>query len=60
MHAAKRKRLEAAGWRIGSAEDFLGLTKEETALVEMKLALPERSRRSESSIVSPRLRLRRG
>ena len=39
MHAAKRKRLEAAGWRIGSAEEFLGLTKGETALVEMKLAL---------------------
>jgi DNA-binding XRE family transcriptional regulator len=39
MHPAKRKKLEAAGWRIGSAEEFLGLTKEETALVEMKLAL---------------------
>jgi DNA-binding XRE family transcriptional regulator len=39
MQAAKRKKLEAAGWRIGSAEEFLGLTKEETALVEMKLAL---------------------
>ena len=45
MHAAKRKRLEAAGWRIGSAEEFLGLTKEETALVEMKLALAGKSRR---------------
>ena len=39
MHAAKRKRLEAAGWRVGSADEFLGLTKEESALVEMKLAL---------------------
>lgn len=39
MRAAKRKRLEAAGWRVGSADEFLGLTKEESALVEMKLAL---------------------
>lgn len=39
MKAAKRNRLEAAGWRLGSAEEFLGLTKEETAAVEMKLAL---------------------
>jgi len=39
MLVAKRKRLEAAGWRLGSAEEFLGLAKEETAAVEMKLAL---------------------
>ena len=39
MQAAKRKRLEAGGWRLVSAEEFLGLTREETALVEMKVAL---------------------
>lgn len=39
MQATKRKRLEVAGWRVGSAAQFIGLTKEETALVEMKLAL---------------------
>ena len=39
MKAAKRKRLEQAGWRVGSAEDFLGLSEEEQALVEIKLAL---------------------
>lgn len=39
MKAAKRKKLEQAGWRVGSAEDFLGLSKEEQALVEIKLAL---------------------
>ena len=26
MDNAKRNRLEAAGWRVGSAEDFLGLS----------------------------------
>ncbi len=42
---AKRRRLEAAGWRIGSADEFLGLSKEEAAFVEMKLALAEGVRR---------------
>jgi DNA-binding XRE family transcriptional regulator len=39
MDAKKRKKLEAKGWTIGNAEDFLQLTPAETALVEMKLAL---------------------
>ncbi|HEY9301832.1 MAG TPA: helix-turn-helix domain-containing protein [Phormidium sp.] len=42
MDAQKRKRLEAAGWSVGDASDFLGLSKEETALVELKLALSKR------------------
>lgn len=41
MKASKRKRLEAKGWRLTSAEEFLGLTREEAALVEMKLALAD-------------------
>jgi len=39
MNKAKRKRLEAAGRSFGSAEDFLGLSPEETAFVELKLSL---------------------
>jgi DNA-binding XRE family transcriptional regulator len=39
MKPAKRKRLEKAGWKVGSAKDFLGLTPEEAAFVELKLAL---------------------
>jgi hypothetical protein len=35
----KKERLEKAGWRVGSTADFLGLTKEEAALIEMKLGL---------------------
>lgn len=31
MDTAKRQRLEAAGWTIGTAEEFLGLSPEETA-----------------------------
>ena len=45
MKKRKRGRLEAAGWRVGTAAEFLGLTKEETAFVEMKLALADSVRR---------------
>ena len=39
MNKTKRRRLEVAGWKVGTAADFLGLSKEETAFVEMKLSL---------------------
>lgn len=39
MSDNKRARLEADGWSIGSAEDFLGLSAEESTYVELKLAL---------------------
>lgn len=41
MNAAKRKRLEAAGWSVGSTADFLELSPEEAAFVELKLRLSE-------------------
>lgn len=39
MDAAKRKRLEKAGWSVGNAAAFLELTPEEAAVVEMRVAL---------------------
>ena len=39
MKAARRKTLEAAGWSVGSTDDFLGLSPEEEAYIEAKLAL---------------------
>jgi len=39
MKQEKRKRLEAAGWRVGTVSEFLGLTDEEEALIELKLDL---------------------
>jgi DNA-binding XRE family transcriptional regulator len=39
MHANKRKKLETSGWKVGSVDEFLGLTPEESAYIEMKLAL---------------------
>ena len=45
MKKSKKAKLKAAGWRVGSTEEFLGLTKEETALVEIKIAFAESLRR---------------
>jgi predicted XRE-type DNA-binding protein len=45
MDKAKRERLEAAGFRIGDAEEFLGLTEEERRLVELRLAVSRTVRR---------------
>ena len=39
MHEEKRRRLEARGWKVGSAREFLGLTDEEAAYIDMKLRL---------------------
>ncbi|MEW6213448.1 MAG: helix-turn-helix transcriptional regulator [Acidobacteriota bacterium] len=41
MNAAKRKKLEAAGWRVGSAQEFLSLSEEESVIVGIKLALAD-------------------
>ena len=46
MEHAKRKRLEKAGWQVGSAADFLGLSGVEEALVDMKLTLGMRLRKT--------------
>jgi len=39
MEKAKKDRLAAAGWRSGDAAEFLQLSAEEAAFVELKLAL---------------------
>ena len=39
MNQSKRKRLESKGWKVGSVQDFLGLSNEEAAYIELKLAL---------------------
>ncbi|MCX6027941.1 MAG: helix-turn-helix transcriptional regulator [Chloroflexi bacterium] len=39
MEQAKRERLEAKGWKVGTVAEFLGLTPEESALVEIRVAL---------------------
>ena len=39
MNNAKTAKLERAGWKLGTAKEFLGLTEDEAALIEIKLAL---------------------
>lgn len=39
MDDAKRKRLKRAGWVVGDARDFLGLSEAEAAIVEIRAGL---------------------
>jgi len=39
MDNRKRVRLEKAGWTVGSSEEFLGLSREESAYLELKYNL---------------------
>ena len=41
MDKTRRTGLEAAGWRVGDATEFLELSAEEVAFVELKLALAD-------------------
>jgi DNA-binding XRE family transcriptional regulator len=42
MDPTKQMRLEAAGWKVGTAADFLELTSEESTIVEMRVMLSRR------------------
>lgn len=46
MTPEKMKRLRAAGWHAGSPKEFLKMSDEEAALVEIKLALTEAVRQT--------------
>jgi predicted XRE-type DNA-binding protein len=39
MDAAKRKAIEAAGWKVGDAADFLKMSDEERQLLDTRVAL---------------------
>jgi len=39
MDAIKRQRLEEAGWKVGTADEFLELSPEESALLNVRLKL---------------------
>ncbi len=45
MKRTKRARVEKAGWRVGSPAQFLKLTPEEEAFLDLKVALAESLRR---------------
>ena len=50
VKASKRRRLEAQGWRFGSAKDFLGLTDEEAEYIELQLSLAALLRKRRESL----------
>jgi hypothetical protein len=62
MEGRKKRRLEAAGWRVGSAEEFLGLSAAEAALVDLKLSLSDalRARRTARRLSQVQLAKRLG
>ncbi|MGH8602234.1 MAG: helix-turn-helix domain-containing protein [Gammaproteobacteria bacterium] len=57
MRELKRKRLEAKGWKAGSVEEFLQLSSEESAYVELRLRLSEglRKRRQQQNLTQVEL-----
>lgn len=57
MQEEKKAKLEAAGWKVGSVEDFLGLTPEESAYIELRLRLGDavKQRRKERHLTQSQL-----
>ncbi len=41
MRRTKKERLEKKGWKVGTVEEFLDLSPDESAYIEMKLRLSE-------------------
>ncbi|MHB1390465.1 MAG: helix-turn-helix domain-containing protein [Thermoleophilia bacterium] len=41
MNTSKRNDLESKGWQVGNTQEFLGLSDEELAYIELKLALSQ-------------------
>lgn len=43
MDATKRKAIEAAGWKVGDAADFLGMSDEERQLLDTRVLFTTQS-----------------
>ena len=41
MRESKRKKLTEKGWRVGDAKDFLGLSEQEEAFIDLRLRLAD-------------------
>ena len=41
MRQSKRRRVTAKGWKVGDAKEFLALSDEEAAYIELRLKLAE-------------------
>jgi DNA-binding XRE family transcriptional regulator len=49
MRKAKQAALEKKGWKVGSAKEFLGLTDQEVAYIELKLELSRKLKASRAN-----------
>ena len=50
MDSTRKKKLERAGWTVGTAQSFLGLSQEEAAYIELKLSLARKLARRRKSL----------
>ena len=52
MHKQKKTRLAAKGWKVGSVKEFLSLSDEDSAYIELKIRLAAglRQRRQEKGL----------
>jgi predicted XRE-type DNA-binding protein len=50
MDAAKRKALESAGWKLGDAADFLGMSDEERQLLDTRVQIALAVRRQREAM----------
>lgn len=50
MDATKRKAIEAAGWKVGDAADFLGMSDEERQLLDTRVELAMAVRRQREAL----------
>jgi len=57
MKSTKKKQLETKGWKVGTVAEFLQLSPEESAYIEMKLALSKnlQERRKDKSLTQEQL-----
>ena len=57
MHKQKKTRLAAKGWKVGSVKEFLSLSDEDSAYIELKIRLAAglRRRRQEKGLKRPPL-----
>ena len=59
MDKVKQRKLEQAGWRVGTVAAFIGLTPAEMELVEMRLALAETLRETRATAEVTQIELAR-
>ena len=57
MEKRKKKNLESKGYKVGSVEEFLGMSAEESEYIELKLALSDAlaQRRKKSNLTQAQL-----